>query len=53
MRSAELIAAELWRDPARMDTGSPEPLIVRQGDTAWVAYLLVAAVYAVGSWFAP
>ena len=29
---------EIWAEPAAMDTGAPEPLLVREADRLWVAY---------------
>ena len=29
---------ERWPDPAPMETGAPEPVLLKEGDTLWVAY---------------
>lgn len=34
----EALAVEEWVGPPPMDTGAPEPLILREGDTVWVGY---------------
>jgi hypothetical protein len=35
----EDVTVERWREPAPMDTGAPEPILVQEGDRLWVAYL--------------
>ena len=29
----------IWGEPVPMETGSPNPIVIREGPTAWVAYL--------------
>jgi hypothetical protein len=33
------VTAVLWTEPVPMDTGAPNPVVVREGAVAWVAYL--------------
>jgi hypothetical protein len=39
MSSESSETVSIWREPIPMETGSPNPIVVRDGQTAWVAYL--------------
>lgn len=38
MEHDDTLIVEIWAGPATMDTGAPEPVLVREADRLWVAY---------------